>query len=445
MAHFKRFVIVAALAASSPSFAFYAGMSPPPGVPVTPGPLMYQASAADVSFSNGIRAKIAGSVNVGTKAVSLPVAFKYATGAAAAAAKHSFNNPWLFVGILAATAAYDYYADPAGDLVIEGGVWKKKMNDSACSPYVGTLPVHSSNWSEYWYSPAGGWSEIWGCYQSGVAPSMMWGWTIRSPSGAVSKSHVQTTTMVTVARTPVPITETDYVNRFMNQPLPRGVPQVLPVPLPVELPIINPTPAPSVDPARVPGVKPQPSTIPAPVPQPMRVPQGDPQPLPYPDPANPTAPQKYRTPITEISPSPVLDSPWRVDVQPKDIVTESPTPFPDGVPQPVPLTPPAGETVTPSEKIPGLCDLYPDILACQKLDTPSSDDLTKVDKPVSVTADSGWGASSAACPAPRPIGNRNINFEFNSLCNGLGMLKPIILAVAWLSAGLILLGVRGGD
>lgn len=100
----------------------------------------------------------------------------------------------------------------------------------------------------------------------------------------------------------------------------------------------------------------------------------------------------------------------------------------------------------PTEDVPGMCDLYPDSLACQKLDAPTDVDLTTQDRSVSITPDSGWGGAGQ-CPASRYIypQGQTIEIPFTLFCTYAEGLRPVIIALAWLSAGFILLGARGGD
>jgi len=199
-------------------------------------------------------------------------------------------------------------------------------------------------------------------------------------------------------------------------------PASVPFKVPVDSPIINP------------------STSTPPVSQTTRVTLGSPQLVPL------SNPPQYKTPVIDIVPSPTGGEPWRVDVQPKDITSIDPSAPPD-VATP-PATPASGTTATPKEgDPPGLCDLYPDIAACAKLDTPDAPNLDTIEKPVTVTPDTGWGAENAACPAARHITvqGRDIPIPFDLFCQYMAGIRPMVIAMAWLSAGFILLGARGGD
>ncbi|GAB1387752.1 hypothetical protein MASR1M59_29000 [Melaminivora sp.] len=96
------------------------------------------------------------------------------------------------------------------------------------------------------------------------------------------------------------------------------------------------------------------------------------------------------------------------------------------------------------EDPPGLCDLYPDILACVKLDKPDSPDIPQSQKEINITPDSGWGADGGTCPPPRQImvQGRQIPIPFDLFCTYMDGIRPIIIAMAWLSAAFIILGAR---
>ena len=94
---------------------------------------------------------------------------------------------------------------------------------------------------------------------------------------------------------------------------------------------------------------------------------------------------------------------------------------------------------------PGLCAEYPDIKACEpkdENDVPDSPDLETKDKEVSITPEEFGGGGS--CPAPVHIPGANVDFEYTEYCNFFTGLKPILIAVAWVIAGAILIGARGG-
>jgi hypothetical protein len=64
--------------------------------------------------------------------------------------------------------------------------------------------------------------------------------------------------------------------------------------------------------------------------------------------------------------------------------------------------------------------------------------LATVDKgPQSITAVGGMGAGS--CPADIPL-PKGMSFSFSGICQAADALRPVVIALAWLSAGLIFLG-----
>lgn len=207
--------------------------------------------------------------------------------------------------------------------------------------------------------------------------------------------------------------------------MPETVPLELPypTPLPVEQPFINPQPG--TNPANLPFI----------------VPVGDPVPNPSynpnlaPSPSN----QPYIQPGSKIVPDPTPAEPWRVVVSPVDVPVDSPDPVTDIPPQDNPPNNPPS-----TEPSPGICDQYPDILACQKLDTPEDKDLPTSEKEISISPDSGWGADNASCPSARhlTVQGRDVEIPYDLFCTWARGLRPIILAIAWLSAAYIILGVK---
>lgn len=244
-----------------------------------------------------------------------------------------------------------------------------------------------------------------------------------------------------------PINENDFIERIAPLPLPDTVPSELPIgtPLPVKTPIINP------------------SDEPNPRPTPFIVPTGDPVPNPQYDPNAAPGPnnQPWIQPGVKVTPSPTTQEPWRVDIQP----VNRPVPTPDAPPviEPLPLPPPKPDA-DPDNPLPdkdplpdpdspdkpnpeeqqSLCEKHPDIIACQKFDDPKDDDLPKSERDISITPDSGWGAETASCPAPKSITvqGRAIAIPYDLFCTYASGMRPIIIAMAWLSAAFILLGAR---
>lgn len=236
------------------------------------------------------------------------------------------------------------------------------------------------------------------------------GWYV-TPAGCVQTPPMKT------------VTEQEFVDGVTKNPMPDSVPAEIPSPLPVEVPQIVP----------------------------MFIPTGNPVPNPAYDPNAAPSPanQPYTQPGVNVEPASSPSSPWQVDVQPVNRPVASPNPNPD----PVPNTNPDGtpkpnpgdkpREATDAEKQ-DLCEKHPDIVACQKLDEVKDVDLQSKEKPISITPDSGWGAEDAACPAPRilHVQGREIPIPFDLFCTYMRGIRPIIIAMAWLSAAFILVGAR---
>lgn len=115
-----------------------------------------------------------------------------------------------------------------------------------------------------------------------------------------------------------------------------------------------------------------------------------------------------------------------------------------------PVTDPNGNTpgsVKPEDP----CAANPNRVGCMdKGDIPASPDLQASEKTITITPDSGWGSDSAACPADLTstlrTGGLAVAFSFKPACDAADMFRPIVIAMAWVAAVLIALGVgRKGD
>lgn len=435
MANFK-FLIAGALCLSSAAHALYVTPSTPEVFKTVGGVGYLSISPSDTSFANGIRSKIAGGaarVALAGGGADIPVAYKFAVSAGKAAASLAFGWPGVF--LLAGGLAYQWFYDHEFEVVND--IWMRRRNVQnvtyQMSGFSYTTDLYSSADSAKgaWltYQLAHGWDiqlnhiegqkyywdkfQAWcSCYQAGGTSDLL-----------ITEGPVQQTL------TPTDRAEMESVMNGTEVPF--GVPQVWPLtgePMwwPVQNPILNPSPVNPADPQAVP------------VPQPLRVPMGDPVPS-----VPQTSPETWTSPVVDIVPSPTVNDPWRVDVQPKSITTTSPDPL---TIEPVPVTPPEGQTEQQRQEQLDLCALHPEILACADLDTPDSEELPTEDKSVSVSPDSGWGGNGS-CPAPKhlTVQGRDIPIPLDIICQYMTGIRPIIIALAWLSAGFILIGARGGD
>lgn len=194
----------------------------------------------------------------------------------------------------------------------------------------------------------------------------------------------------------VPATEPDW-DTVKTSPLPDPVAQELApkgVPLPLENPQFDPTP--------------------------QTVPLSNP----YPKPGG--QPGETVRDVAEVTPAPNETAKIETKVQPVTDANGNPvTPSP---------TDPA-----PEEKS-DFCLENPDALACWKEGEPENVDLEKVTAGTSITPVTVGGAGS--CPAAKSVSYMGANLEisFTPICTAAGWINPIVLALAWLSAGFILIG-----
>lgn len=88
------------------------------------------------------------------------------------------------------------------------------------------------------------------------------------------------------------------------------------------------------------------------------------------------------------------------------------------------------------------CELHPDRPGCKDLGdpgslTPGADILEN--RTISITeAGHSVGSDTGSCPGAFTV--HGISVDFSSVCTGFGYIRPILLALAWLAAGLIVVG-----
>ena len=459
------FLILSALAAPA-AHAGYAVLADPPGftrnVANMGGGFGYATNPAnDRYFGNTAYQKNALVTNVAGQKVTMPASYRFAANAPRFAAAAIFAHPvvrtasaiatWMGVASLVWDAGqgiwtrpdpnarpsdgYEYRIDSVGNVSYDTG-WVSSPS-GACNSWTGAQNVGSSVW-RYEIIDATtcrlrvrntdtGWSAE-------TSPSVMRhgnscpvGW-YSTPAGCTQTPQ------------PKQVNEPEFIEEATKHPMPDGVPGQLPypTPLPVEIPIINPEP------------------VADPVPRPVFVPTGDPVKNPDypPDPAaNPQPnplPEPYIQPGVQIVPRSTPQEPWRVETKPVNRPKTDDEPAPDPVSDPVtdangnPVTPPADKPLTPEQK--GLCDQYPNIVACQALDKPEEVKLKTEELEFELEPEGGFGGS-ASCPSPitASLGGRQLSFSWQPLCNSLALVKPMILAFGWLMAAFIVIGHRGQE
>lgn len=220
-----------------------------------------------------------------------------------------------------------------------------------------------------------------------------------------------------------PLTKPEFEEGLAPYPWPEGLPEIAPEGVPVEMPRINPKPDEWGES------------------RPHYEPTGDPVPNPRYNPNEAPGPnnQPFDRPGIRVNPSPVPDNPWRVDIQPVD------NPWPDANPD---STPDPGSTPRPSGDRPSICELYPNISACQVLgDAPDAKDLSNTELPVRVVPEDGFGPSNASCPPPQVINTSfgSYSLSWDPACDFATGLRPIIIALAWFSVAFAMFGIGGRD
>ncbi|AJX31618.1 virulence factor TspB C-terminal domain-related protein [Burkholderia oklahomensis] len=232
---------------------------------------------------------------------------------------------------------------------------------------------------------------------------------------------------------------------------PRPIPIPVPKPAPAPpRPASEAEPEPRPVPAPVPGPNPQPRPVPEPQPQPQPVPVPRPVPQPVPQPVPVPLPQPVPHPVPEPAPSPVpqpvpvpVPGPVPVPVPepvPSPVPEPVPQPIPQPLPQPVPVpTPAPGNnpgTGRPSRD--DLCAMHPDASACAPLGSASDVAVKSDTKHISLSPLS-IGLTKGVCPEPMRVVvfGGELSFSYEPLCEFALKLRPLVLLLCELAAGLI--------
>jgi hypothetical protein len=99
---------------------------------------------------------------------------------------------------------------------------------------------------------------------------------------------------------------------------------------------------------------------------------------------------------------------------------------------------------SPACKAVDKCEEQPDLISCAKMGEAPEEGAVE-GKSIGVSSISVVGlASSNACPASMPLPKNLGVYNWQPICDFASALKPIVLALAWLTAGLIVIGsIRG--
>lgn len=428
------------------AFAGYAQLADPPGFSGGPGDWKFAPSANDSHFGKVVHQPNGLKFPVGGRPVTMPAGYRFAANAPRIAAAILFNNPyvraavgiagWLLAGKVIWDEVEKVWREVSDDnldkneyKVTHGNITKWASNrELACGDYVTYLNTNRPNqFTSFAYDSVVGDTcyvnqfdsrypnekiKTAGGIQKRTSPGECpEGWK-SSPAGCLSPALDQPT----------------FVEKLndpnISKPMPDTVPWELPYPspLPVEEPWINPAPGPN------------------PEHRPRFVPTGDPTKNPNYDPNAEPSPenQPWIQPGVRIKPSPTPDKPWQVDVQPID----RPQPNPDPLGEEDEGTGQGKPGDKPQEQS-DLCAKNPDIVACAKMDEVSPDKVNNEDKTLVITPEQGWGNENASCPAPvtKQVAGLSLEMSWQPFCDFATGIRPVVIAMAWLSAVLLVLGI----
>lgn len=427
--------------------AGYAQAVPPsgytPATSVSPATFRAGAAAANEAAWVGSTVRTSAALNVGGQAIKVPVAMRVAANAPA---------------FLAKRIGASLVGGPAG-LVLLGITAFQLANDPTFKQWIGDKLSYSpdtNKWTEIddtksvYYTQPSWWGDATIRFASPQAVCDASGATYEAARNiCLSGSYAYGIFRHDDGGSTVREVDFDTVVRPQIQAKPLPVEMLPKLPLmdwPIGDPVLNPSPLPTTAP--VPTTVPNSTPEVDPSPSPMFIPVGDPVPVPNTDPA--ASPNRWDQPYVKITPSPSPSDKWRVDVQPKTVEKSDSSPMSDPQVDPTaPKVPAPGTPADPAtdpkakDRTPGLCDLYPDIIACAKLDTPDATDVPNRDVNVSITPDSGWGPANGSCPAPRVLALHGLTTEFSwqPMCDFASGIRGVILAVAWLIAAGSVIGM----
>lgn len=402
----------------------------------------YAAGANDSTFGrvihqqNGLKLQVAG------RAVTMPVAYRFAQNAPRYAAKALFLHPGVrtAIGLAAWLGVAEIFWDSATS------TWKQLKTDTAPPDYHYLVDyVPDPGLSSTPEGACSNFAAVWGAQGLAIISSEVSNGRclVRYKNKANMNDSVnrginridkpcpvgyERTPAGCIRRSERVLSPEQFEEELFKRSMPQTVPRELPpnTPLPVE-------PNPKINPE--PGQDPQH--------RPMFVPTGDPVPNPNYDPNAAPGPnnQPWIQPGVRLNPSPTVNDPWRIDVQPVDRPKEDGNPLLGPEPE---TNPDTGKDDKPKpEERPGLCDEYPDILACQKpeLDTPD-DEIPKTTKDVSYTPDNLFGGGS--CPANKTMniaGQQMTVWDWDASCGYIQTyMRPVILVLCAFAAFVIVSG-----
>lgn len=402
------FVFVA-LSLSTATFAALALVPNVPGYSASSGG--YRAPAGSfTAAANGSSYGTTGTSTISGKPITVPANLRMASNAGQFAKNAMRLNPWAIAGTLA-----------AGWLIDQGleyidGSWQKTVPDPA--------PIANYYWDVAYSGPVtdacnASNSCSWSQSQSAVVSDF----AAVNPNTSNFTWASGVSTGSTTATADLSFTQSgkNYVQRFSftavaprpdeKSPFPDADWDSLPDPIPVVAPELPFAP---YMPDGAPVEKPNYDFVP------FSTPIGEP----YTKPDGSTA-----QPMAKVSPN---GDAITVDTYDQPLTSPDGTPVADPVPQ---------DTPEPAPDQPTQCDKFPESLGCAELGTVEDSVLPTEQRSIaSISPVSVGGVGSCPAPLTTLFMGHTITMSWDLPCQAAGMLKPLILALAWLSAGVIFIG-----
>lgn len=100
-----------------------------------------------------------------------------------------------------------------------------------------------------------------------------------------------------------------------------------------------------------------------------------------------------------------------------------------------------------AEDTPGMCDLYPNVVACAKVDAVEVDPLPEVNREVTFAPASGFGPDSGSCPPDQTASflGQPITWSYAPMCQFAGGIRFVVIALAALLGGMIVMGAARSE
>ncbi|WP_270806475.1 virulence factor TspB C-terminal domain-related protein [Aeromonas sp. QDB62] len=143
----------------------------------------------------------------------------------------------------------------------------------------------------------------------------------------------------------------------------------------------------------------------------------------------------------DISPAPTPTQPNRVKIDFGPVKVQGATD-----PNVVPDTGTAGGNGTapqPEKEKPTFCEANPMSIACAEMGGLKEEKLEVEERPVDVSY-TPWGSSTSQCPADKIIPlweGQSISISYSPVCQFASLLRPLVIALAFVAAGFIVAGI----